>query len=361
MVDDPSLMTRPESPRPPGVRPPGLRPLVSVVITSHDGLGLLLPCLESLGEMNYSRAEIVLVDNASVDGTAGRVAADFPEVRLVGLDANMGFAGGNNAGIAQAVGNYIFLLNNDTTIAVDAVDRLVEFMELHPRAGLVGPLTVRHDDPATVDNVGLALYPDGTVRGAGRGEPAGRYVEPFEVFCPSGCACFCRREVLEEVGLLDEDFHLMLEDADLGWRVRLAGWECYCVPSAVVRHKGSSTIGLYSARKAYYVERNRIWLAVKYFPPKILWRSPFYSMARYGYQAFAIFRGEGASAGSCKAHGPWLLLWTLVRAYSAAALGTSLMWKRRRRIAAGRRVDDSEVLEWFDRYGLSARTLALTD
>ena len=361
MVDDPSLIARPGSSRPRGTHPPGLRPLVSVVIASHDGLGLLLPCLESLGEMDYPRAEIVVVDNGSVDGTAGRVAADYPEVVLVGLDANLGFAGGSNAGIARALGDYILLLNNDTIIAADAVDRLVEFLELHPRAGMVGPLIVRHDDPATVDNVGLALYPDGTVRGASRGEPAGRYTEPFEVFCPSGCACLCRREVFDEVGLLDEDFHLMLEDADLGWRARLAGWRCYCVPSAVVRHKGSSTIGLYSARKAYYVERNRIWLAVKYFPPKILRRSPFYSWARYSYQALSIFRGEGASAASCKAHGARSLLWTLLRAYWAAARGLPTMWRSRRRIARGRRVDDAEVLGWFDRYGLSARTLALTD
>ena len=360
MSHDPPATTQDGAAEVGATGPPPLRPLVTVIVVSHDGAALLSPCLDSVRKQSHSRFEVILVDNGSLDGTADRVALDYPEVRLVRLDENVGYAGGNNAGIALARGEYILLLNNDATLAPSALEILVDFMEAHLRAGLIGPLIVREDDPSTVDNFGLALYPDGTVRGSGRGDPAGDFAAVLDVFCPSGCACLCRREVLDRVGPFDEDFHLMLEDADLGWRARLAGWECYCVPSAVARHRGSATIGAYSARKAYYVERNRIWLALKYFPAARLGKSPIYSIARYAYQGWAILRGRGASSRACASLGPLALAWILARAYGSAAAGLPTMLRRRREIARNRRVSSAEILEWFDRYRLTARELALT-
>ena len=100
-----------------------------------------------------------------------------------------------------------------------------------------------------------------------------------EVFFPSGCAALYRREMLDEVGLFDEDFFAYGDDTDLGLKGRLAGWKCLYVPKAIVYHRYSQSSGAYSALKAFYVERNRVWIAVKYFPLSLLLESPFYTFA----------------------------------------------------------------------------------
>lgn len=332
-------------------------PVVSVVIPTFNGLGVLRPCLESLRGAGGD-VEVVLIDNASGDGTAAHVAEHFPWVRLLRLRENLGFAGATNVGIARARGRYLFFLNNDTTVEPGALDELVAFMDDHPEVALAGPKVVAFDEPQTVDCVGLAPYPDGTTCRLGRGDPSSRHTEPREVFAPSGCACLCRREALEQVGPFDEDFRLLLEDADLGWRVRLAGWSCYCVPSAVVRHRYSTTIGAYSAAKAYYVERNRIWMAVKNFPLEVLAWSPYYSATRYVQQAVSVTRGEGAAARFYDGSGALVLAATVLRAYAAAAVGLPAMLAKRRAIQKSRTVGAGVVWGWFDRFGVNARDLA---
>jgi GT2 family glycosyltransferase len=164
--------------------------------------------------------------------------------------------------------------------------------------------------------------------------------------------------MLERVGLFDEDFHLMMEDVDLGWRVRMGGWICYCVPSAVVRHRYSATIGPYSALKAFYVERNRIWVAVKSFPLRMLWKSPYYTLVRYLHQARGVWRGEGASARFYMRYGPLVLALTLLRAYAGAARGLPAMLRKRRTIVQSSKVTTRQVLDWFGRFGIGARELA---
>jgi GT2 family glycosyltransferase len=331
---------------------------VSVVIPTYNGLELLRTCLNSLSEAGGRGLEVVVVDNASTDGTAEHVKEHFPRVEVVRLPRNAGFSGGTNAGIARSRGDYIFFLNNDAAVTPGAVDELIAFMEGHPEAGMVGPMVVDYDDAGRVDNLGLATYRDGTTWGLARGEPAVGRGEAHEVLFPCGCACLCRREVLECVGGFDEDFHMLMEDADLGWRVRLAGWACYCVPTAVVRHRYSATIGRFSPDKAFYVERNRIWLAVKNFPLRLLWKSPYYSAVRYAYQAAGVWHGEGPSSAFYRTYGAAALAGTLLSAYASALLGLPAMLRKRRSQAAQRAVSTREVVGWLDRFGIGARDLA---
>ncbi len=339
---------------------PTAKPLVSIVIVSYNGLEVLRPCLESLRALTYPRADVVVVDNGSDDGTADFVTSSFPAVQFIRLAENTGFARGNNIGIKHATGEFVFILNNDAEVSSEVIDELIRFMEEHPDVGMVCPKVVKYDEPSQVDSLGLATYRDGMPRGLGRGESAALHRGAIEILFPSGCACLCRREVLEDVGLFDEDFYLLLEDADLGWRVRMAGWRCFCVPTAVVRHRYSTTIGPYSMMKAYYVERNRIWVAIKNFPLRHLWKCPYYTLVRYAHQAWAVGRGEGASACFYKRYGPWVLAWTMMRAYIDAARGLPTMLRKRRELAHARTGSAKEIVDLFDRYGMSARQLAQT-
>ena len=139
--------------------------------------------------------------------------------------------------------------------------------EADPRVGMCASKILTYDDPRVIDSVGLLLFRDGLGRGRGRLQrDVGAFNKPEDVLLPSGCAALYRRAMLDEIGLFDEAFFMYCEDVDLGLRGRVAGWRCRFVPDAVVRHRYSASAGRYSLRKVFLVERNRIWVMVKYFP-----------------------------------------------------------------------------------------------
>ncbi len=253
-----------------------MRPLVSIIIVNWNGKQLLPECLDSLRAQAASDKEVILVDNGSQDGSADYVQDRYPEVTVVRLPQNRGFAGGNNAGMVHASGKYIAFLNNDTRTDPAWLANLLSTAEAcPPSVGMWACKILSYDQPDVIDNVGLLMYPDGLARGKGRLErDNGQYDAPAEAFFPSGCAGLYRRSMLEEIGLFDEDFFAYADDVDLGLRGRLAGWGCRYVPSARVYHKYSSSSSAYSPLKAFLVERNRIWVLLKYFPIEMILLSP---------------------------------------------------------------------------------------
>jgi GT2 family glycosyltransferase len=213
-----------------------------------------------------------------------------------------------------------------------------------------------------IDNVGHLMYRDGLNRGRGRLEAdRGQYEKIEEVFFPSGCAALYRREMLEEVGLFDEDFFAYGDDTDLGLKGRLAGWKCLYVPRAVVHHRYSRSSGAYSALKAFYVERNRVWIAVKFFPLSLLLVSPFFTFLRFALQGYGALAGRGAAGRFSEAYSPAKLLQILLKAYLAAFRGLPGMWKKRREIQRRTRVSEGEIRDWFRRFGMSAREISWKD
>jgi GT2 family glycosyltransferase len=214
----------------------------------------------------------------------------------------------------------------------------------------------------TIDNVGHLIYRDGLNRGRGRLEvDRGQYEKVEEVLFPSGCAALYRRDMLEEVGLFDEDFFAYGDDTDLGLKGRLAGWTCLYVPKAVVHHRYSQSSGAYSALKAFYVERNRVWIAVKFFPLSLLLASPFYTFLRFALQGYGALTGRGAAGRFTEAHSSGQLLQILLKAYLGAFRGLPRMWKKRREIRKRTRVSEAEIRSWFFRFGMSAREISLKD
>ncbi len=336
-------------------------PLISVVILNWNGKDELYPCIQSVKRQTYPNMEILLVDNDSSDGSGPYVRSAFPDLRLIVNAENLGYGGGNNRGIQQAKGRYIFVLNNDTEIERECVEWLWKCMEDDERMGVATPKILLYDSKDTVDAAGLTVYPDGLSIGRGHLEPEAKYRQREEVFSGSGCASLFRREMLDEIGLFDEDFFAYAEDTDLGWRARLAGWKACYVPEAVVYHHHSKKFGTYSSRKAFLVERNRIWVAWKNFPPSLLCLWPFYTLIRYFYQGIAALSGRGASGKFGEESSSLLLIPIVLRALASGLVGLPRILKKRREIQGKRKISDGECFRLLKKYGIKAREIAFKE
>jgi GT2 family glycosyltransferase len=338
-------------------------PCVSVVIVNCNGKDYLGECLNSLHGQTWREFDIVVVDNGSTDGSVEYVEENFPGwVQVLVNKRNEGFSGGNNRGIRAASGKYIVLLNNDARADPRWLEEMVKVAEENPRAGMLACKIYLQGGSKIIDNVGHLIYRDGLNRGRGRLEvDRGQYEKMEEVFFPSGCAALYRREMLEEVGLFDEEFFAYGDDTDLGLRGRLAGWKCLYVPKAVVHHRYSQSSGAYSELKAFYVERNRVWIAVKYFPLPVLLESPFFTFLRFALQGYGALVGRGAAGRFSEAYSSRRLLQILCKAYLAAFRGLPGMWEKRREIKRRTRVSEREVRSWFCRFGMSAREISWKD
>lgn len=270
-------------------------PLISVVVLNWNGRQFLEQCLASLMGQTYKPLEIIVSDNASTDGSVALVNESFPEVKMIVNNRNLGFGGGSNVGILASRGRYIMVLNNDTRLTPTCVEELRRSIEKDERYGACAAKILLEFEDNLIDAAGIVVCLDGLSIGRGRLEAGDRYNEEAEVFFASGCACLYRREMLDDIGLYDEDFFAYAEDTDIGWRARLAGWKCIYNPKAVVYHLHSATSGAYSPMKAFLVERNRIWVAIKNFPLSLIVIGQSYALWRYVFQAYGAFSGKGAA------------------------------------------------------------------
>jgi GT2 family glycosyltransferase len=337
-------------------------PRVSIVIVNFNGGTLLAECGASVAAQTYRDRETIVVDNGSTDGSLAAAADALRGAAVVRLDANTGFARGNNAGIARAAGELILTLNNDARLAPTCVDELVAAADRHPRAGMFAPKILISTDPARIDSAGLLVYLDGVYRPRGWQEPDGpAFDREAEILMPCASVALYRRAMLADVGLFDEDYFLYLEDGDLGMRARFRGWTCRYVPRAVAFHLKSSTAGKHSKVKAYYVERNRIFNLVKHTPLPLVAVSPVFTLYRYGLQAFAALTGRGASGGFVRDYSRRELAGILARSYAGALRELPAAWRKRRAVWAGRRISRRAIYALFVRYRLRARDLAFKD
>src|SRR5262245_2319330 len=336
-------------------------PKVSAIVVNWNGGAMLDQCLASLFAQTWPQLEVVLVDNASTDGSAAAAKRTWGD-RLVCVQngRNEGFARGNNLGFAAASGEWLFLLNNDAIAAPDAIAALMQFAMGRDDVGMLACRINRLGEPNVFDSAGLLVYPDGICRPRGWQEKdLGQYDRPEPVLAPHGCACAYRRAMLAEVEGFDEAYFCYLEDLDLGMRGQLAGWKCWYVPTSRVLHKKSATAGNYSKFKAYHVERNRIWNAVKLMPRFVLLMSPLFTINRYLMQGYAAMTHSGLSDEFVKEYSWLQLSWLLLRAYAAAALRLPRMVMERHRLSKRRRVTTREWYELISRYKLDAIELAL--
>lgn len=254
--------------------------MVSVIIVNFEGLknSFLPNCLHSLTQQTYKHLQIIIVDNASTDGSADYVANQFPNVVLIRNQENVGFCRGNNIGFEQAVGKYVLFANNDTILSENCIEMLQCAIELDPRIGMIAPKLIRPPDSDMtshlLDSAGLLLQKNLLLRDRGFGEPDfGQYEEATFLFAACGAAAFFRRDVLElarhQCGgeLWDEDFIAYYEDGDLAWRIQQKGWKCLYFPQAVItHHRGGSSASAFFDKpllfKAHTI-KNRYLMLVK--------------------------------------------------------------------------------------------------
>ncbi len=240
---------------------------VSVIVLNWNGKHLLERCLPSVLAQNCGGYEVVLFDNGSTDGSPDWVASRFPAVKILRSDANLGFARGNNEAIRATDSPYVALLNNDADPAPNWLRDLMAAIEPDPSIGMCASKMVRVDDPSIMDACGIEV----DRAGIGWNRYSGQQdrveeTEPYEVFGPCAGAALYRRAMLDQVGLLDEDYFIYYEDIDLAWRAQRAGWRCLYIPSARVVHRHSSTVREGSSLKGFLLGRNKVWTLVKNYP-----------------------------------------------------------------------------------------------
>ncbi len=255
--------------------------LVSVLILNWNGREHLEECISSLVEgCGRDDVEFVVVDNASNDGSTDYVREKFSydgRVKVLALDRNYGWSGGNNRGIEKCMENgtkYIFLLNNDTKVEKGCIERLIEFSEEHPEVGAVAPKILLYDQPFLINSVGLECSIIGSAwdRGIGRVDTS-EWNKVTEVVGVCGAGMWLRSEALKKTGLLPEEFEIYLDDLDLCLRMWMSGYKILTCPEAVIHHKFSMTwkINTERERRKYYLNtRNRFWLMERNFPKEEL-------------------------------------------------------------------------------------------
>lgn len=338
-------------------------PLLSVIIPNWNGKRFLQECIDSLKAQTFQDFETILVDNGSTDGSAQFVEEAYGGfVRIIRIEKNLGFTGGNNAGIRAAKGEYIVLLNNDTWTDPYWLEELVKVTSVDPRIGMWGSKIYSYDKRDQIEGVGELIYRDGLCRSRGQFEQdRGQYEKMEEIFFPPGCGAMYWKKVFDEIGLFDEDFFTYADDVEIGIRARLKGWKGLYVPKAIIYHKNSGTGGQYSPFKAFYVERNRFWITIKYFPLPLLILTPFFTFYRFVFQAYGALTHRGSAGQFTKHYSPWRLIWILFMAYGSGFRGLPTMWKKRRTLKALRKVSNGEIFSWFQRFGLSAKEISLRD
>jgi GT2 family glycosyltransferase len=245
---------------------------VSVILLNWNGLHYLKDCLPTLLAQTYTDFDVILADNGSTDGSVEWVKTNYPQVRLLRNETNVGFCVANNRAIHATTSPYIVLLNNDTRVEPGWLAALVQAAESDPSVGMCASKMLFADHPDMINSTGISLDPVGIAwdRGGGeRDDPQER--EPVEIFGPCGGAALYRRAMLDQIGLFDEDLVAYLEDLDLAWRARLAGWRCLYVPSARVYHVHSGTWVKNSPWKSRLLGRNKVWTIAKNYSADRLW------------------------------------------------------------------------------------------
>ena len=317
---------------------------IGVVIVSYNTCGLLRDCLASLAGCTLS-LRVVVVDNASRDGSAAMAQAEFPAAEVLALGENLGFAAGTNLGIRQlGVGggeigaaaltqslnsaplapDLVLLLNPDTVVYPGAIEALAEFLNAHPRVGAVGPRLLNRDGSVqaaafrfpTLAMTALDLFPPGEVlpgrlynswwHGRYPHEPVAS--DPFPIDHPLGACILTRRAVLDQVGLLDEQFFMYAEEVDWCYRVRAAGWSIWQEPRARVAHVGGASTSQFRSRMLIALYRSRLRFFRKHYSPGFF--AAHVALVRAGMLRAALRDWRAYARGQLSADDLRARLWT---------------------------------------------------
>jgi GT2 family glycosyltransferase len=251
------------------------QPYVITIVINNNRCQDTLACLASLQQGTYKNHKTIVLDINSTDGCVTTIGLAFPEVEIIQLTENLGYAGNNNVGIKAALAqaaDWIFVLNEDTIIAPDCLAHLVEVGESDQQVGIVGPMVYHHDEPEIIQSAGgkLGSYWQ-SLHPAQNEVDRGQFTAPHRVDWISGCAILMRRAVVERIGMLDERFFCYCEETEWCLRASKAGWQIMHVPQAKLWHKGVQRDYRPQPFVSYYTTRNQFLMLAKHHAPPKVW------------------------------------------------------------------------------------------
>jgi GT2 family glycosyltransferase len=330
--------------------------LVSVVIPTLAADSRLRECLDSLERQTRQDFEVIVVDNSG-QGLV-RTMGVANGVRVIENRCNVGFGVAVNQGFEASGAPYLATLNDDAAAHPRWIEALLAAIDRRSDAGMCAS-QVRLFGEHRLDSAGMLVARDGSSKQRGNGRPPEDFPVAEETLFPSGCAALYRRAMLQAIGAFDSRFFLYCEDTDLGLRARWAGWKCLYVPEAVVEHHYSHSAGGASPLKAYYVERNRLFVLVKNFPARMLLAAPFATLARYLWHAWYLLEGRG-SAARFRAEGNAgpKMLWYVLRAHAALLAHLPRLWRERREIRGRARITSGVFRRLLRSHSISVRKVA---
>ena len=266
----------------------------TVIIPNYNGMQFLEVCLSSLREQKYD-FETILVDNASGDDSLLYVRENFPEVQVIAADKNEGFSAAVNRGIKAATTPYVLLLNNDTRVEKDFVKKLETALDKKTDYFGIQAKMCMMSEPDRMDDAGDLYCALGWAFAIGKGKPQKNYNRFYPVFAPCAGAAIYRKEVMGEIGFFDEAHFAYLEDIDIAYRAKIAGYKNGFCPDAVVLHVGSGSSGSrYNAFKVRLAARNSVYLIYKNMPfLQVLINLPFLVFGFLVKTAFFVKKGFG--------------------------------------------------------------------
>jgi GT2 family glycosyltransferase len=247
------------------------QPLVISVILNTNRRDDTLECLDSLRRNSYPNHRIIVLDNHSIDGSVAAIREAHPDVQIVALEQNLGYAGNNNVGIEFAMqqgAEWVFVLNEDIILDGECLAKLVEVGEGDPQIGILGPLVYHHDEPTVIQSAGGMLGEYWESIHLGKDEvDQGQFKAPHLVEWISGCAIFVRRDAIEQAGMLDGNYFIYWEETEWCIRIGRAGWKIVHVPQSRIWHKGVQRDYQPKPSFTYYGTRNYLLTLSKHKAP----------------------------------------------------------------------------------------------
>ncbi len=249
-------------------------PFVAIIILNTNRKEDTLECLASLTANKYPRIKIVVLDNNSTDGSVSAIQTEYPEVTILPINENKGYAGNNNVGlqyVQQFEPDWIYIVNEDTIFDQDALRQMMAAVADYPEVGIIGPLVYHFDEPTIIQSAGGIFSKSGdSIHISQNEEDRGQLKTPYSVDWISGCAIAIRKEALKQAGMIDERFFYYWEETEWCYRVKSYGWEILLIPSAKIWHKGVQRNYSPSANITYYATRNRLlFYKIHHFPMRI--------------------------------------------------------------------------------------------
>jgi len=315
---------------------------IAVLVVNYNGKKFLADCLDSLLGQTLRPERIVVVENGSSDGSLEFLKENYPQVTLIEERENLGFAGGNNAGLEWIRRNSspdaVALVNNDTKADPGWLEALAAALESDPSLGSAASKMVYASDPDRTNDAGDMPLWDGRALARGRDQPAAWFGEDAEVFGPCAGAALYRARALEDVAVdgcvFDPDFFAYNEDVDLAWRLRKHRWGCRYVAGARILHHHSGTVGRFSSWVLFHGERNRCWTLIKNYSWWLIVASPVYTLIRFVLiLVLPSHPTYGAAANYRARYSLFLVMWVILKAWGAALIGAPRMvakrWKNR--------------------------------